>query len=143
MEFDQYTKRSDEWATPLKLFRTLNAEFRFQLDVAANAQNAKCKRFYDKSANGLDENWAKRNWCNPPYSQIPKWVLKARREQLKGNMTVMLLPARTDTKWFHDSLYNKPNVEVRFIPRRVVFEGAKWNAPFPSMIVILKPHNSK
>jgi phage N-6-adenine-methyltransferase len=135
-----FSHDSDEWATPQRLFNELNNEFNFQLDVAATASNAKCRRFYDRAMNGLDEDWATRNWCNPPYSQIAKWVTKARREQLKGRLTVMLVPARTDTAWFQDSVIKKPDVEVRFIRRRLRFIGAKGEAPFPSIIIIFKPH---
>jgi site-specific DNA-methyltransferase (adenine-specific) len=133
-----FSRKTDEWETPQKLFDALNREFDFKLDVAATSENAKCERFYTKEDSGLDHDWLERNWCNPPYSQIGKWVLKARREQLKGNLTVMFIPARTETIWFHDSIYQKPNVEIRFLRKRVVFVGAKWNAPFPSMIVIFR-----
>ena len=135
-----FNHQTDEWPTPQKLFNELNREFDFELDVAATAANAKCERFYTKHDSGLDSDWAARNWCNPPHSQIKKWVLKARREQLKGHLTVMLLPRRTDTAFFQDSIYNKQNVEVRFIRGRLTFQGAKGQAPFPSMIVIFRPY---
>jgi phage N-6-adenine-methyltransferase len=138
MDAIHFSHETDEWATPKKLFNELNSEFDFELDTCATADNAKCARFYTKDDSGLDSEWATRNWCNPPYSQIKKWLLKARREQLKGKLTVMLIPARTDTAFFHDSIYNKPDVEVRFCRGRLKFGDAKNFAPFPSMIVIFK-----
>lgn len=68
---------------------------------------------------------------------------KASIEATKGNTTVMLIPSRTDTQWFHDYVYQKPNVEVRFVKGRLKFGGAKNNAPFPSMIVIFKGNERK
>jgi phage N-6-adenine-methyltransferase len=135
-----FSKQTDEWATPIKTFLELDREFSFELDTCATPENAKCARFYTKDDSGLDKEWASRNWCNPPYSRVKYWVLKARREQLKGNLTVMLIPARTDTAFFHDSIYNKPDVEYRFVRGRLKFGDAKDSAPFPSMIVIFRPH---
>ena len=134
-----FSKDSDEWATPRSVFSELDREFQFELDVAATDENRKCDRYFDRTANGLDQDWATRNWCNPPYSAIKEWVAKARREQIKGNLTVMLIPARTDTAFFHNSIYLKDNVEVRFLRGRVTFQGAKGQAPFPSMVVIFRP----
>jgi phage N-6-adenine-methyltransferase len=134
-----FSRETDEWETPLKIFKQIDQEFSFQLDTCATAENAKCNRFYSKEDSGLDGNWASRNWCNPPYSRIKYWVLKARREQLKGNLTVMLIPARTDAAWFHDSIYNQSDVEIRFVRGRIKFSDVKWNAPFPSMVVIFRP----
>ena len=134
-----FSHESDEWATPQKTFNQLAAEFGpFDLDVSATAENTKCVSFYDIAANGLEQDWKPKNWCNPPYSQLKQWVLKARREQLKGNMTVMLIPARTDTATFHDSIYNKENVEIRFLRGRLKFGDSANSAPFPSMVVIFK-----
>ncbi len=136
-----FSRETDEWGTPQQVFNKLNNEFGFQLDTCATAENAKCEIFYTKENSGLDNDWKAVNWCNPPYSDIKRWVLKARREQLKGNLTVMLIPARTDTAFFHDSIYNKANVEVRFFRGRIRFiNPAKKldNAPFPSMIVIFR-----
>lgn len=131
-----FSHQTDEWATPQDLFDKLNAEFHFELDVCATGENAKCARFYTKEDGGLDNDWTARNWCNPPYSDIKRWVAKARREQLKGNMTVMLIPARTDTAFFHDSIYQQANVEIRFLRGRLKFGEATNSAPFPSMLVI-------
>jgi len=132
-----FSRESDEWATPQQVFEKLDQEFHFQADVAATSENAKCDRYFSIQNSGLDNDWAERN-CNPPYSQIKAWVLKARREQLDGNLTVILIPARTDTSYFHDSIYLKPNVEIRFLRGRLRFNGLKKDAPFPSMVVIFR-----
>ncbi|HEX3861312.1 MAG TPA: DNA N-6-adenine-methyltransferase [Stellaceae bacterium] len=135
-----FSHNTDEWATPHDFFDKTAAEFGgFDLDVCATDDNHKCEQYYTIDNSGLDNPWAAKNWCNPPYSAIKAWVLKARREQLRGNMTAMLIPARTDTVIFHESIYNQSNVEVRFIKGRLKFGEAKNSAPFPSMLVIFKP----
>lgn len=135
-----FSHKTDEWATPQSFFDSVAAEFGpFDLDTCATPENAKCRDFYTLDENGLEHEWKARNWCNPPYSKIKEWVRKARREQLKGNMTVMLIPSRTDTAIFHESIYKQPNVEIRFIRGRLKFGGAKNSAPFPSMLVIFYP----
>jgi site-specific DNA-methyltransferase (adenine-specific) len=132
-----FSSKSDEWATPQAFFKQVSAEFGgFDLDVCATTENAKCDRFYAIDDDRLSQPWARKNWCNPPYSDIKRWVQKARREQLLGNQTVMLIPARTDTAIFHDSIYNQPNVDIRFIRGRLKFGDSKNSAPFPSMLVI-------
>lgn len=78
-----------------------------------------------------------RVWCNPPYSQIDKWVKKAFYESKKDNtLIVMLIPSRTDTKYFHDYIYKR--TEIRFIKGRLKFGDNVNSAPFPSMIVIFR-----
>jgi site-specific DNA-methyltransferase (adenine-specific) len=131
---------SDEWETPVEIFDDLNAEFGpFDLDVSATIANTKGPSFLSAADDGLSHAWKERNWCNPPYSQLRKWVAKAAGERAKGNLTVMLIPARTDTAAFHDYIYNKPGVDVRFLRLRLKFGGAKGEAPFPSMTVIFHP----
>lgn len=136
-----FSQKTDEWATPQDFFDKVAKEFGgFDLDTCATAENAKCPVYFDIAAGGLDHDWAAKNWCNPPYSELKRWVTKARREQLRGNLTVMLIPARTDTIVFHESIYNQPNVEVRFIKGRLKFGGSENSAPFPSMLVVFHPH---
>ena len=111
---DVFSSKSDEWSTPQTLFDTLNEEFHFTLDPCAKAENAKCKMYYTISENGLEKTWAGHCvFCNPPYSQIQKWVKKCAEEARKGATVVMLIPARTDTRWFHDYIYKK--ADIRFI----------------------------
>lgn len=128
--------QTDDWATPQTVFNDLNREFDLDIDVCANESNHKLPAFYSAVDDGLSKDWKERRcWMNPPYGRvIGEWVRKASR----GGATVVvaLLPARTDTKWFHDFIYQKPNVEIRFIKGRLKFGGSKNSAPFPSMIVI-------
>jgi len=127
-----------EWETPQELFDRLNEEFRFTLDVCATAENAKCKRFFSPDQDGLKQSWeGEICWMNPPYGrEIGKWVRKAYRESLKGATVVCLLPARTDTSWFHDYIYGR--AEIRFLRGRLKFGSAKNSAPFPNMIAIYR-----
>lgn len=139
-----FAHNTDDWETPQDLFDALDNEFHFGIDVCASAENRKCMNFFDKNDDGLSKNWGGYGtiWCNPPYGRvISLWVRKAVEETSKGHTTVMLIPARTDTRWFHDYVYKKPNVEIRFIKGRLKFGGAKNSAPFPSMIVIFKGNN--
>ena len=79
-------------------------------------------------------------FCNPPYGRaIKDWVKKSSEEAQKPNtIVVMLIPARTDTKYFHDYIYQKPNVDVRFIKGRLKFGNSGNSAPFPSMVVVFR-----
>ena len=133
-----FSSNSDEWATPNTVFEELNKEFNFTLDACATAENAKCSKFFTKEEDGLAQNWGgERMFCNPPYSNISKWVQKAFYEGHKDNtLVVLLIPARTDTKYFHDYILHR--AEVRFIKGRLKFGDAKNSAPFPSMIVIFR-----
>jgi len=134
-----YSSASEEWATPQSLFDQLSAEFgRFLLDVCATPQNAKCGRFFTRHADGLSHPWTRRNWMNPPYGRtIANWVQKADDEAHKGNLTVALLPSRTDTRWFQDHIYRY--YEVRFLRGRLKFNDGDMPAPFPSMVVVFSP----
>lgn len=139
--------KSVEWETPQALFDKLDAEFHFTLDPCATPENAKCSKFYTKADNGLIQSWAgERVFMNCPYGDvIKKWVEKAYAEThgfwnnpAYAELVVGLLPARTDTQWFHKHIYQK--AEIRFLKGRLKFEvdgipqGA--SSPFPSMIVI-------
>jgi len=128
-----FTSNTPEWATPQKLFDELNSEFQFTLDPCATKENAKCAKFYTKEDDGLSKDWSKeRVFMNPPYGRvIGDWVKKA---ATGGGLVVCLLPARTDTRWFHDYIYGK--AEIRFIKGRLKFGDGRNSAPFPSMIVI-------
>ena len=129
-----FSTGKDEWETPWELYRELDEEFGFTLDVCASAENAKCGRFYTKEENGLLYKWEGVCWCNPPYGRkIGSWVRKAAES---GTTVVMLLPARTDTGWFHDYILGK--AEIRFIRGRLRFSGATDNAPFPCMVVVFR-----
>lgn len=131
-----FSNNSNEWSTPQYIYDQLNKEFNFNLDPCATKENAKCERYYTESDNGLTKNWDNFNvFCNPPYGRkIRLWVKKA--SESMGGVVVLLIPARTDTKYFHDYIYNK--AEIRFIRGRLKFGDSKNSAPFPSMIVVFK-----
>lgn len=125
-----------EYETPDEIFRPLDDEFAFTLDVAANDDNARCAAYFDIINDGLKQAWHGSVWCNPPYgAAIRKWVKKAVDELPNCRVIVMLLPARTDTLWFHNYVYGK--AEIRFIKGRLYHKTAH-PAPFPSMIVIYR-----
>jgi len=125
-----------EWATPQDFFNLLNREINFTLDPCCTHENAKCTKHYTREDNGLEQSWYnERVYCNPPYgSEIYLWVKKCYEESLKGALCVMLIPARTDTRYFHDFIYGK--AQVRFVRGRLKFGGSQNSAPFPSMVVI-------
>ena len=131
-----FSSTTDLWATPQDFFDELNEEFEFTLDPCATPDNAKCAKFFTKEQDGLKQDWTgERVFCNPPYGRaIGAWVKKCHDEAQKGTLVVMLIPARTDTSYFHDYIYHK--AEIRFIRGRLKFGGASQGAPFPSMVVI-------
>lgn len=134
-----YSSKSNEWATPQDLFNKLDEEFKFTLDPCSTDENAKCKKHYTIKEDGLSQSWGgERVFVNPPYGRdIKKWVKKSWEEGRKKNtIVVMLIPARTDTSYFQDYIYNRS--EIRFISGRVKFGDGKSGAPFPSMIVIFR-----
>ncbi len=146
-----FSSRTDDWSTPPDFFAKVEAEFGpFDLDPCATAENAKAPMYYTTWSDGLSKKWKGRVWCNPPYGRgIGNWVRRCAfhthlyrenpEEKLiqDGPLAVMLLPARTDTKWWHD--YVIPYAaEIRFIRGRLKFGGAKNSAPFPSALVIFR-----
>lgn len=132
------SSNSVEWATPKVLFEELNREFNFTLDPCCTKENAKCSKFYTIEDDGLSKDWSGEIvYCNPPYGKvITKWVQKCYEENQKGTTVVMLIPARTDTKYFHNYIYGKH--EIRFIKGRLHFNESKKPAPFPSMVVVMR-----
>lgn len=127
-----FSSKTEDWETPQWLFDELHAEFGFETDLAASAENAKCRQFYTKADDALTKEWSGVCWCNPPYGrQIADWVKKAAESQAT---VVFLLPVRTDTKWFHEWVL--PYANIWFLKKRIKFVGAKHNAPFPTMICV-------
>ena len=128
-----FSSKTDLWSTPQEFYDKLNKEFHFTLDPCATKENHKCDKYYTKEEDGLLQDWDNETvFCNPPYGrEIGKWIKKAHDSKTK---IVMLLPARTDTKWFHNYIYNK--AEIRFLKGRLKFGDSKNSAPSPSMIVI-------
>ena len=138
-----FSSNTEEWATPKEFYDKLNDEFHFTLDPCADELNHKCDKYFTKEQNGLLQKWGGNTvFCNPPYGKvIGEWVRKAHEEAQKPNTTVvMLIPARTDTKYFHEYIYKKH--EIRFIKGRLKFGNSKNSAPFPSMVVVMKEVNT-
>lgn len=145
-----YSSKSTEWETPKYVFDVLKEKYNIVLDTCATEENTKCTVYYDKKADGLKQNWSVVKefgkdascWMNPPYGRsIAGWVKKAHEETFNGVRTIALLPARTDTRWFHEYIIGR--YEVSFWRGRIKFANAKTSAPFPSMIVIFEPLSKK
>ena len=128
---------TDLWATPQDFFDRLNEEFGFNLDVCALAENAKCDRFFTPEIDGLAQSWEGVCWMNPPYGRgISAWMRKAFDSSLQGATVVCLVPARTDTAWWHDFAMRG---EIRYVRGRLKFGGHKNSAPFPCAVVVFRP----
>lgn len=127
-----------DWATPQEVFGPLHKEFGFTLDVCAHEENAKCPNFYTVRDDGLSQTWSGVCWMNPPYGRgIGEWVAKARRSAENGATVVCLVPARTDTTWWHKHVID--HAEIRFVRGRITFVGAKSTAPFPCCVLVFRP----
>ena len=100
----------------LSIEKGLGKVDKFDLDVCCSNENMPALDYYKYGEkDGLKENWKKYNWCNPPYNECKKWIEKAYGEQLKGNTTIMLIPARTETKYWHDYILFNDNVEITWL----------------------------
>ncbi|KAI3349051.1 DNA N-6-adenine-methyltransferase [Clostridium botulinum] len=133
-----FSSKTDMWSTPQEFYNKLNEEFNFNLDPCSTHENAKCEKHFTLVEDGLKQNWAGSTvFCNPPYGRVLKdWVKKCYEESKKPNTrVVMLIPARTDTTYFHSYIYKKVR-EIRFIRGRLKFGDCKNAAPFPSMVVV-------
>lgn len=135
------SSKNTDWCTPQDFFDALNKEFDFVLDAAATEKTAKCGLYYTPETDGLSQSWDRGGavFCNPPYGrEIGRWVQKAYEEAQAGTRIVLLIPARTDTSYFHEFIYGK--AEIRFIRGRLRFTDEDGNvsnpAPFPSMLAI-------
>ena len=130
------TSNTDLWSTPRDFFDDYNAIYHFDVDVCATAENALCAKFYSPEDNGLSKEWHGVCWMNPPYGrEIGKRMKKAYESSLHGATVVCLVPARTDTAWWHDYAM-KGNIE--FIRGRLKFGSSKNSAPFPSAVVVFQ-----
>lgn len=129
---------NDVWETPQAFFDALDNEFGFTLDACALPENAKCDRYFTPQTDGLAQDWQGQTvFCNPPYGRkIAAWVEKCYRESRKPETKVVLLiPSRTDTRYFHRFIY-KIAREIRFVKGRLKSGNSHNSAPFPSMAVI-------
>lgn len=130
-----FSSKTDLWETPQNTFDALAAEFGpFDLDVCATSENAKCQRYYTRDDDGLAQSWEGVCWMNPPYGrEIKAWMRKAYEASRNGATVVCLVPARTDTTWWHDYAMKG---QIRFLRGRLKFGGAANSAPFPSAVVV-------
>lgn len=133
----RFESATSEWETPMSIFKPLDDEFHFTLDVSATAENAKASHFFTKEQDGLSQKWGGVCWMNPPYGQqIKKWVEKAYEEAKAGSTVVCFLPARTNTNYWHDYCLKG---EIRFIRGYPKFGNAKQGLKAPLAIVVLRP----
>lgn len=158
-----FSSETDQWATPLDFFKKVDAVFRFETDVCADAKNAKCEKFFDAEANGLKQIWTGVCWMNPPYGSpesicgpnckkkscqsrgyhnavykpgIEDWVKKDYESSLAGATVVCLVPARTCSAWWQDYIVKG---EIMLIRGRLKFGNSENSAPFPSALVVFRP----
>lgn len=147
-----FSSVSENWETPQAFFDLLDREFHFTLDVCASPKNAKCSQFFTKADDALIHHWVGVCWMNPPYGRvIGDWIQKAHQEALQGATVVCLIPARTDTRWWHEDVMRAS--EIRFVKGRLKFlnrtlpsfrEHQTFKvspAPFPSAVVIFTPNS--
>jgi phage N-6-adenine-methyltransferase len=129
-----------EWSTPKEIFKPLNAEFTFELDLCARPWNAKCEKYFTPEIDGLKQPWRGICWMNPPFGhQIGKWIRKAYESSLAGATVVCLVPSHTETSWWHNYCLKG---EIRFLRGRVQFideQGRTGRPRFASAIVIFRP----
>lgn len=134
-----FSSTTDDWPTPLDFFNTLDEEFNFTLDPCSSKENAKCPTFFTKEDDGLAQPWDDHVvFMNPPYGRdIGKWMKKAYESSASSDV-VCLVPARTDTKWWHEYAMKGT---IRFVKGRLKFGGHKNPAPFPSAVIVFKKGN--
>ena len=131
-----FSSKTDLWATPIEFYRKYDEKFNFALDVCATDENAKCDNYFTEKIDGLTQDWTGYGnvFMNPPYGrEIIHWMRKAYESSLSGATVVCLVPARTDTKWWHEYAMRG---EIEFIRGRLKFGDAKNSAPFPSAVVV-------
>ena len=129
-----FSSKTDLWATPQDFFDRYNAIYKFDLDVCATKENAKCARFFTEQENGLLQDWIGYCWMNPPYGRtIKQWMKKAYESSQNGATVVCLVPARTDTAWWHEYAVKG---QIEFIRGRLKFGSSKNSAPFPSAVIV-------
>ena len=135
-----FSSKSNEWDTPQDFYDKLNKEFGFNLDPCSTHDNTKCKKHFTQEEDGLLQDWGGHIvFMNPPYGRnIHKWVQKAYEESKKPDTTVVcLIPARTDTSYWHDYIFGKA-ADIRFIRGRLKFGNSKNAAPFPSAVIVFR-----
>lgn len=140
-----FTSQTQTWKTPIDFYETLNKEFNFDFDPCPADRIIKAFGPLTSNFDGLSMSWGKRNFVNPPYSTVGKWIRKGYQESLNGKLSVFLVPSRTDNQWFHDVVLPYAD-EIRFIKGRLRFIDPQTNrdkdrAPFASCLIIFRPKN--
>lgn len=131
-----FSSKTDLWYTPDDFYQKYNNIYKFETDVCATHENAKCENYFTQEVDGLSQDWKGVCYMNPPYGRtIKDWMKKAYESSLNGATVVCLVPARTDTQWWHDYAMKG---EIEFIKGRLKFGGSKNSAPFPSAVVVFK-----
>lgn len=139
---NKFISAKQDWTTPDELFNPINVEFIFTLDAAADSKNKRAPQYYTAEMDGLKQNWKNHTvWLNPPYGdfggKLSDWIKKSADAAALGATVVVLIPARTNTNWFHDVCLKYG--EVRFIRGRPKFGGAEHGLPQPLCLVIFRP----
>jgi phage N-6-adenine-methyltransferase len=133
--------QTDVWGTPQWLFDALDKEFGFTLDPCTDGTNSKCAKFFSAKENGLLRDWGTDSvFMNPPYSECEEWMRKAYGAAQEGATVVCLVPARTDTFWWHEYAMKG---EVRLLRGRLKFGSSDGLAPFPSAVIVFRPREFK
>ena len=132
-----FSSKSDEWETPQNFFNKLNKTYKFTLDPCSTSESAKCEKYYTLEDDGLSKSWKNETvFVNPPYGKIKDWVKKAHDESINnGAVVVMLIPARTDTRYWHDYIMEEAD-SIYFVKGRLKFGNSPNSAPFPSAVVV-------
>jgi len=131
-----FSSKNDEWETPRAFYNKLNNKYNFTLDPCATHKNHKCEKYYTIEEDGLSQNWtAETVFINPPYGDVSAWIKKACEEYTKkGATVVMLIPSRTDTKYWHNYIMKYAST-IYFVKGRLKFGNAPHFAPFPSVVI--------
>lgn len=134
-----FSSEKHDWETPEELFLGLHKRYNFEIDLAANERNAKLGTFFSVENDAFRHHWNLTSWLNPPYGrQIVNWIQRAYdQSRVHASTIVVLMPARTDTMYFHDFVMKSR--KIYFIKGRLTFVGADHPAPFPSMVVEFSP----
>ena len=132
-----FSSKSDEWETPQSFFNKLNNIYKFTLDPCSTPESAKCEKYYTLEDDGLSKSWKNETvFVNPPYGKIKDWVKKAHDESINnGAVGVMLIPARTDTRYWHNYIMEDAE-SIYFVKGRLKFGSSQNSAPFPSAVVV-------
>lgn len=133
-KYNYESKKSDYLSPPELVKKALKIKNRecFDLDTCCSQPNIPAAFYYvEGEQDGLELPWEKLNWCNPPFDECSKWIKKAYDEQQRGNETVMLIPVRTETKYWHEYILFNPNVKIQWLRKGHSFIKPEDGEPMP------------